>query len=112
MARYEITTFDIACSGMERLRNRDEFLLVAYPSHGTKWRALRDAFIAELQACDMGEGFDYGAARRAVHSYCAKIRATMKGRNMRATFGDFAETGEDSEGAVALLYIRDNKARD
>lgn len=108
MARYEVTTFDLACSGTERLRNQDEFILCAYPAHGTKWRALRDEFLADMQRGDMGEGFDYGAARRAIYAYCAKIRATMKGRTMRATFGDFT-AGED--GACAFLYIRDNKAR-
>ena len=98
MATYEVTSLEYCTPGMERLRNRDEFILIAYPSPRAGWPQLIAQWCDDLQTCEREDGFDYAAARAA-------IRAAFKGRKGRNPLR--AERASyDYEPTPALLYVR------
>lgn len=95
--RYTVTTFDVCVEGFERLRNRDEFILVAYINKRTNKRDMRNQFLDDIQAVGREDEFDYDAARVCVENYIgdvamASVRQYMEGE------------------CNAYLYIRDNQA--
>jgi hypothetical protein len=100
-ARYEVSGMDYCAPGMERLRNQDEFILCAYVNPGAGWRALRSAWLQDIQSCERSGGFDYEGARRAVAEYAAQLRTAWRGK--RNPLG--VERSDDP--APVLLYVRD-----
>lgn len=106
MPRYTVTTFDVCCSGAERLRNRDEFILLAYPDGRSGAGVLREQWIADLNTCDRGPDFDYAAARREIGRFCADLRRAWKGKRNPM---DLGPRPDGEECVTAFLYVRDNK---
>lgn len=104
---YEITTFDVCTPGFERLRNRDEFILVASVWHGMSKSDLTEQFIADIQAVEREDDFDYDAARVAVTEYLADVKMASV-----LCYVDEPELDEDGEpeldegGLSAFLYMR------
>ena len=69
MPRYEITSLDDSADGMERLRDQDEFILIASPSRGDTPADLGREFESDLQVCARDDDFDYDAARACISAY-------------------------------------------
>ena len=69
MAKYTVTSFDNSVSGMERLRNQSEFILLAYPWEDSVPVDIRRQWVDDIQSCDRFDGFDYEAAREAVNEW-------------------------------------------
>lgn len=112
--RYEITTFDVCASGMERLRNKDEFILVAHIEPTSTPVDLEDQWLADIQACERSDDFDYGAADALVRAHVAeRLRPlwdlSKDGNPFALDSVEDIGMQEDADSAcVALLYIRDN----
>lgn len=70
-ATYSVSTFDVCVSGFERMRNQDEFILLASIGPETTAAELRAQWEADLQACGRPDDFDFDAARGAIAEYCA-----------------------------------------
>ena len=102
---YQVTGADFCAPGMERLRNQSEVILLCYPAPQWGARKIWQEIAADMQGQDMGEGFDYRAARRAIGDYFRKLRKQWAGRNARAIFGadSFADNGD--EAAPFLVYL-------
>lgn len=109
--RYEITTLCTAASGMERLRNQREFILLAYPSGPD---ATADEMISgltrDIQSCARPNDFDYEAARKAIADW-----ADDGGREAIARELAYIEWGEDEadewdceDSPAVRLYVADN----
>jgi hypothetical protein len=77
--RYEVTTFDDSADGMERLRNQDEFILLAYVGRGTTVAEVREQFLSDIQSCARPDDFDYDAARVAVETHLDGLAAYLEG---------------------------------
>lgn len=105
---YEITTFDVCMSGMERLRNRDEFILLASVWHGMGKTDLRSQFIDDIQAVAREDDFDYEGCRNVVNAFMETT--SMQQVLEFVSEPDYDENGEpiedDSESCQAFLYIR------
>lgn len=67
--RYEVTNHDYACPGMERLRNRDEFILIVYPTPDMSDDALMGEILDDVGSVVRDDGFDYDACRSALVDY-------------------------------------------
>lgn len=98
--RYQVTTYDYACSGMERLRNRDEIILIAYPTPSTTDDALLDEILDDVGSVERPDDFDFDAARSALVEYfdAATLSHIINGSNEP---GD-----EDEDGAQLFVYLR------
>jgi hypothetical protein len=99
---YEITSFDVCAQGNERLRNQDEFLLVASVWHDMTKDMLREQFIDDIQACERPEGFDFEACRVAVNAAVDGIDMTRALQYVEPTAAD-----DDGDGISAYLFVRD-----
>ena len=102
---YEVSGADFCAPGMERLRNQDEIILLCYPAPQWGARKIWQEIAADMQGQDMGEGFDYRAARRAIGDYFRKLRKQWAGRNARAIFGADSFAPEGEEPAPFLVYL-------
>lgn len=105
MTNYEVTTFDVCQPGFERLRNQDEFLLVASVQNDTTRDAMIQQFIEDLQACDRPAGFDYDACRTAIRDCCQDINMTYV-----LAYVEPATEEDEEAGCTAYLYIREVEA--
>jgi hypothetical protein len=107
MSRFKVTTTDYAMPGMERLRDQDEFILIAYPSYHTSIVEVRNDILADIEAVDRGDDFDYDAAHTAVQ---AALTAHFGDASLfRAVYEvDPASDGEsDEEFPAFYVYVRD-----
>lgn len=105
---YTVTGFDVCTQGFERLRNRDEFILVGYVQHDTSRADLESQFITEIEMCARPAGFDYEACRKLVRDYMSMINMTVATRYI-----DPPNEGDDEDhdsGCCAFLYIRDDQS--
>lgn len=102
--RYSVTLFEPCAAGFERWRTEAEFLLVAHVDRRAGWRTMRDAWLADINACERPEGFDYAAARRLVCSYAAGLRRDWQGRPNPLRL----PADPNGEGFPVRLYVRDN----
>ncbi len=137
--RYEIVTLDTSADGMERLRNQDEFILLAYGDSTSTPVGLIHDWKADVQSCDRGDGFDYAAIDAALDaiSFDALTREIMgvgrspkdaaeealkaleevnrdahdKLRDVIATLEEIAADDENGS-ATFRLYVRDTKGGD
>jgi hypothetical protein len=107
--RYQVTELCTATPGMERLRNRDEFILIAYPSGPERVADSLRQLKADLQTCDRPEGFGYQAARDAIDKWAAEggrdmVQAALAAIDWQG-LGDSDDWGEDSP--IVRLFVRD-----
>ena len=110
--RYSVTGLDCSAEGMERLRDWNERILIAYPDGGSSPADLAEQWIRDMDSSDQGDGFDYEQAEHAIRQYCEE--ATESGY-LQHKLGEATEvvTGEDSDGETIeslpfRLYLRDN----
>lgn len=111
--RYTVTTFDVCMAGNERLRNRSEFLLVGYVNPDITKTELTEQFMADIQACERPDGFDYDACRATVMAFMADV--DMKHALLYvepAPLGEDGEPPEDYEPCSAYLFINDAQYND
>lgn len=107
-ARYTVTGFDAAVDGMERLRNQDEFILLAYPSADSTVADLRSQWESDLQVCDRPDGFDYDAARATIAEFCEERADYLRSEILSLSLYMPEEELEDCEGATFRLYVTDS----
>lgn len=69
---------------------------------------LRDEWLRDIDSCERGEGFDYGAARRVVCSYAAGLRHAWQGKPNPLSIEPGAAEDDSGESITAYLYIRDS----
>lgn len=98
--RYQVTTYDYATPGMERLRNRDEIILIAYPTPSTTDDALLDEILDDLGSVGRPDDFDFDAARSALVEYFDMN--TLHG----IIDGSVAPEEGDDEGPQLFVYLR------
>lgn len=117
--RYEVTSLDCAADGMERLRNRDEFILLAYPTADSSLDDIESEWLGDINATAQPDGFDYDAAAEAVRAYVrdngdsilAELEslAAMERR-------DCEERGRpyhsDAESFTFRIYVRDSESEE
>jgi hypothetical protein len=114
--RYEVTTLDVCVYGMERLRNRNEFILTARIDAETDSGDLLEEWLRDIQACDRPDGFDYDAVREAVTNYYeSTVRPLFRRRsnpfNLESGRTDIGLDEFDSDtSCTAFLFIRDNQS--
>ena len=113
---YEVTTFDVCRPGFERLRNRDEFILVASVWYGMSKLVLLEQFNYDIQACERPDDFDYDAIRKLVTETMANVRMVDVLRYIDppkvvddADVDDIDDIEQEMEGCKAYLYIRDTE---
>ena len=101
---YTVNSFDVCAPGMERLRNRSEFLLVASIVPGTSAASLRQQWLDDIQACVRGDWFDYDAARQAVES---AMRYYVRPAFRRKRWNPFGvpSVRDGEESCMAYLFI-------
>ena len=107
---YEVTTFDVCMPGFERLRNRDEFILVASVWYGMSKLALLEQFNSYIQVCARPDDFDYDAIRKLVTETMANVSMVDVLRYIdppRVDDADVDDIEQEMEGCKAYLYIRD-----
>lgn len=113
-ARYEVTGFDDSASGYERLRDRDEFILIASANGETDVSDLASQWRDDLQSCARPDGFDFAAARAAVDSYVADNAAALARTLAALETPARDEEGDvymdDEEAATLRLYVTDSAA--
>ena len=97
---YEVTTFDVCMPGFERLRNRDEFILVASVWYGMSKDDLLEQFNSDIQACERPDDFDYDAVRKLVTETVANARTVD-------VLLHYIDIEQEMEGCNAYLFIRD-----
>lgn len=101
--RYQVTSLEICAQGMERLRNRDEFILVSYAWRGATAPELARDWEGDLRAVDRGDSFDWDSAYA-----CLQMFAHSNADSIAERCADLPETeGDEDSGIVALLYVRD-----
>ena len=117
-SRYIVTGMDSAADGMERLRNWNECILLAYPAGDSTVSDLREQWQADLDACEREDGFDYEAAREAIATYCGECAGDLE-RELSAVAlyesgcnasGLPADEWDDSESFAFRLYVTDTSA--
>ena len=117
-SRYAITGMDSAADGMERLRNWNEFILLAYPAGDSTVSDLREQWQADLDSCFREDGFDYEAAREAIAAYCVECAGDLE-RELSAVAlyesgcnasGLPAGEWDDAESFAFRLYVTDTSA--
>lgn len=118
--RYAVTGVDDSADGMERLRNQDEFILLAYPNADSTPAELGEQWLADIDSAALAEDSDFAGIESAVRQYvaeatesgylahklaeAARIEAEAK---LAAERGDF--DAPDFEPGIAFrLYVRDN----
>ena len=97
---YEVTTFDVCMPGFERLRNRDEFILVASVWYGMSKYDLLDQFNSGIQGCARPDDFDYDVVRKLVAE-------TVANASMVDVLLRYIDIEQEMEGCNAYLCIRD-----
>ena len=97
---YEVTTFDVRMPGFERLRNRDEFILVAVVWYGMSKDDLLEQFNSDIQVCTRPDDFDYDAVRKLVAETVANARKVD-------VLLHYIDIEREIEGCNAYLFIRD-----
>lgn len=114
--RYSVSGIDDSADGMERLRNQDEFILLAYPNSETTPDELAAAWIQDIQSHAQPDGFDYDAAEHAIREYVAEatesgyLPAKLGGLAIYESIAaDEPDSFDDFEQGVTFrLYVRDN----
>ena len=103
---YEVTTFDVCMPGFERLRNRDEFILVASVWYGMSKLVLLEQFNSDIQVCARPDDFDYAAIRKLVTEIIVASASSVP-RYIDPPKVDDADVDDiEHEGCKAYLYIR------
>lgn len=112
--RYDVTGMDCSADGMERLRDRDETILLAYASGDASPADIAEQWESDADSCDRGDSFDPEAAAEAVQAWAAD-----NGDLIARQLGDFramADRGElnwndesaaEFDSAAMRLYVRD-----
>ena len=108
---YEVTAFDVCVPGFERLRNRDEFILVASVWYGMSKDDLLKQFNSNIQVCIRPDDFDYDAVRKLVAETVANARTVDVLSYIDPPKVDDADVDieQEMEGCKAYLYIRDTE---
>ena len=110
---YEVTTFDVCMPGFERLRNRDEFILVASVWYGMSKDDLLEQFNSDIQACERPDDFDSDAIRKLVTETVANVRMVDVLYHLDSPKvvddADVDDIEQEMEGCKAYLYIRDTE---
>jgi len=96
-ATYTVNSWDVCCSGNERLRNRDEFMITVPVHRGMTADELRREMKADIQSYMQPEWFDYSACRAAIDAFCDGITAK--------TFEDIEDADEDADCNGLYLYV-------
>lgn len=108
--RYHVTTFDVCVMGFERLRNRDEFILTAYPHRDATADELAEEWIRDIGACERGEDFDHDSAYACVTAWARDPENVAR---VRAACGDLEPPDENLESDLtAYLFVADSTLRD
>lgn len=112
---YEVTRFDNSAPGMEPLRNRDEFILIAYLGEDMAPLDILTQWQADIDSCVRPDGFDYLEARAAIDQWAGnnleRIRGEIEYFHGAAKRGDFSWEGEELE-IPFRLYVRDTRGED
>lgn len=74
---YSVTSMDASAEGMERLRNQDEFILLAYVGKDSILEEIANDWHQDIESCDRFEGFDYSAAHAAVDEFVKENREAL-----------------------------------
>lgn len=105
--KYEPTTFDVCISGMERLRNQNEFMLLAYLVPSTNAKSIREQWLDDMNGCDRFDGFEYDACRIAIDKAMAGwVRPAFRRRRWNPFGLSRTKRSEHGDGCIAFLYIR------
>ena len=105
---YHVNNFDDSAPGMERLRNRSEFILIACPWEDSTAEDIRKQWLQDIQSCGRFDGFDYDAARQAVESWCDDNSYTLSRALdylQSELDGQWDEIADYGEGPVFRLYV-------
>lgn len=111
LTRYSVAhVIDVSADGMERLRNWNESILLAYPAADATPDSLAEDWIRDMSSSDQGDGFSYDAAEHAIRAYVAEMADYLAGliKEHGASSADIAS--EDFESAPFRLYLCDNVA--
>lgn len=106
-ATYTVNSWDVCCSGNERLRNRDEFMITVPVSGSTDLDDVRREMKADIQGYMQPEWFDYSACRAAIDTFCDDtLRPLMEAFN-RNPFADLETESEDGgDGCYLYVYMQ------
>jgi hypothetical protein len=105
-APYTVNSWDVCAMGNERLRNRDEFILIAPVYRGISAPEVLDGLWADIQCCERGDWFSYDAARAMVRAWIDSELVPLMSDARRNPFADI-EASEDGEDYVSLyLYVQ------
>lgn len=105
---YTVNSFDDSAPGMERLRYRSEFILLAYPWEDSTSEDIRKQWLDDIDSCCRPDGFDYDGACIAVNEWCDDNRDRLSSAlqwlqsELSGQWDDIADYGE---GPVFRLYI-------
>jgi hypothetical protein len=69
MTAYKVNSFDVCVSGMERLRNQDEFMANALIGPETDAGGIFEQLLDDVAACEHFADFDYKAARAGISEW-------------------------------------------
>ena len=107
MTAYFVSGSDFCTQGFERLRCNSEILLLAYPTARQGANAICQEILQDLQRCQLGEGFNYRAARRAIRKHFSDLAAQWEGANALSIFGRdaFPKGSEQSEPCAFYIYL-------
>lgn len=100
--RYEVTNHDYACPGMERLRNRDEFILIVYPTPDMSDDALMAEILDDVGSVVRDDGFDYDACRSALADYFDTVTLSRI-----IAYSTTPDEDDGDEGACLFVYVRE-----
>ena len=108
---YSVSSFDVCCSGNERLRNRNEFILVTIVFPDTTADVLKSDLFEDLQRFERPDHFDYDGARKCVSDWIEENRAWLDSPNPFRLDKDESEDPDAYYGennVNGFLYIADD----
>lgn len=94
---YRVTTIDISAEGMERLRNRDEFILLASVDEDSTVESVKSDLLDDIDSCDRGDWFDGDKAECAINEVFDDQR-----RHLQAVIDEAKALGLDT----LRVYVR------
>lgn len=96
---YTVNSYDVCTSGFERLRNRDEFMLVVPVYNSDTRETIRDSLKHDALVWTERDWFHLDVCKAAIDAFCNE-QIDEKG------FPDLEDVPEDEEGCSIFVYLQ------
>lgn len=108
-ADYRVELLETCAAGFERLRNRNQFILLAYPGRDSTPAEIAEQWDSDIDSCSRPDGFAYHAAAKAVADWAEANESTLAAELAALEWpaDPDAEDSPDFESPAFRLYVAD-----